>query len=162
MSNLSNGKPEEKKQEEPKTETPKAEEPKTEEAVESPLDEHKNMMMSGQRPLSRKEGNINLKEGAMGMEDTKRALHRQQHYKIIIPSTETEKADVPLGVNGHIYQVKRDEEVVVPASIIEVLDHAKARFYKQVKREDGNGMDLVPFDALRYPYQNMGKVERVA
>ena len=43
--------------------------------------------------------------------------------KIKIPLTRTEKDDVYVCLNGKSYQIKRGEEVEVPAGVAEILKH---------------------------------------
>ena len=83
---------------------------------------------------------------------TKAALRKEDKVRIKIMSTETQRDDVPVGVNGHTYLIKRDEPVEVPLSVLEVLDHATYTAYTQVKRESGEGYDLVGREILRFPY----------
>ena len=47
----------------------------------------------------------------------------EKKVKIKLPLTRTEKDDVYVGVNGNTYQIKRGEEVEVPESVVEVLQH---------------------------------------
>lgn len=82
---------------------------------------------------------------------TMEALRVQKKVKIIIPSTEFEKDPVTVGINGYVYQIKRDEPVEVPGSVLGVLMEAKITSYVQKKREDGEGNELVPIISLRFP-----------
>lgn len=43
--------------------------------------------------------------------------------KVRIPLTRSEKEDVYVAINGESYLIKRGEEVEVPASVAEVLQH---------------------------------------
>lgn len=85
---------------------------------------------------------------------TRDVLSKQRRVKIKIPSTEREKDDVSVGINGHVFLIKRDEFVEVPVAVIEVLNNAKMTVYTQKKREDGEGYELVPAEAQRFPYQS--------
>lgn len=87
------------------------------------------------------------------MNDTIDELKSQKKVKIMIPSSEQEKADVSIGINGYVYQIKRDEIVEVPMAVIEVLNNAKMSTYVQRKREDGEGNELVEMVVQRIPYQ---------
>jgi hypothetical protein len=101
-------------------------------------------------------GGVTVKRGntLLGAMETRSALKGQKLIKIRIPSTETQKDPVPVGVNGYTYLIKRDHTVEVPESVVEVLNNAVATLYDQKEREDGNeGMELVPYDALRFPFQ---------
>jgi len=84
---------------------------------------------------------------------TMETLHKQPVKRIVIDSTETQKEDVHVAVNGHTYCIQRDKEVELPLAVIEVLDNAKTTVYKQVKRENGEGYDLVPSEVRRFPYR---------
>ena len=79
------------------------------------------------------------------------ALRHQAKVKIMIPSSETEKDPVTVSINGHAYQIKRDETVEVPKDVLAVLMNAKTTTYVQRKREDGEGNDLVPIVSMRFP-----------
>lgn len=85
---------------------------------------------------------------------TKKELEKQPKVKIRIPSTETEKDDVTVGINGYTYQIKRDTEVLVPRSVAQVLEDAKITIYTQKKRENGEGNELVATVAQRIPFQS--------
>lgn len=98
------------------------------------------------------------KEGLDDTEIVRATLNAQQKVKIMIPSTETKRDDVPVAVNGYTFLIQRDKVVEVPMSVVGVLNNAKMTLHKQVPREDGNGMELVPYEALRFPYQFLGVV----
>lgn len=85
-----------------------------------------------------------------------KALRSEPKVKIMIPSTEADQTDVNVGVNGVAYQIKRDVPVSVPKSIVEVLKNATMTLYRQAKRSDGEGMELIPYEAMRYPFQILG------
>jgi hypothetical protein len=91
-------------------------------------------------------------ENIMSVKDE---LDAQKKHKIIIPSTETEMDDVFVGINGYTYQIKRDVAVEVPESVIKVLQDAKVTKYKQVRREDGEGYELVASEAQRFAFQTV-------
>lgn len=86
---------------------------------------------------------------------TREELSGQKKVKVRIPSTETDKDPVVVGINGYVYQIKRDEVVEVPASVAQVLDDAKLTLYVQKKREDGEGNELIETSAQRIPYQRL-------
>ncbi len=86
-------------------------------------------------------------------EDIARLLKGQKHYKVMIPSTETERGDVAVQVCGYCYQIKRDVSCEVPEAVLDVLRNAKYTLYTQRKREDGDGMELVPVISQRYAFQ---------
>lgn len=83
---------------------------------------------------------------------TKEYLQKERLIRIKIPSTETEKGDVSVGVNGHTYLIQRDKEVEVPKSVLDVLNNATKPVTTQEKRTTGEGFDLVSRDVLRFPY----------
>lgn len=85
---------------------------------------------------------------------TRDSLHGERKKRIVIPSTEREKTDVPVAVNGYTVLIQRDKEVEVPLSIIEALDNSTMTIYDQVKRPDGQeGYDLVPRKVRRFEYR---------
>lgn len=51
------------------------------------------------------------------------AVAKEKTVKIKLPLTRTEKNDVPVGVNGRTWLIKRGEEVEVPECVAEVLQH---------------------------------------
>lgn len=87
------------------------------------------------------------------MVDVRDELNAQKKVKITIPSTELERDPVVVGINGYVFQIKRDEPVEVPQSVLNVLNDAKMTIYKQVKRTDGEGNELVAINAQRHAYQ---------
>lgn len=48
---------------------------------------------------------------------------KEKTVTIRLPLTRTEKDDVPVGVNGRTWLIKRGEDVEVPACVAEVLKH---------------------------------------
>jgi hypothetical protein len=76
-----------------------------------------------------------------------------KQVKLMIHKTEgdTGSIDVPISVNGKTWLVKRGMEVIVPAFLVEVLEHAVKDIYVQdeitktiVKRE----VPAYPFSAI--------------
>ncbi len=96
--------------------------------------------------------------GADGfINDTRDALKKQKHYKISIPSTETQKDPIHVAINGYAYNIPRDTEVSLPESVIEVLKNAKYTTYSLKKRGEGEeGNELVGQDVQRFPFQSVG------
>ena len=89
--------------------------------------------------------------------DTRDALKKQRHYKISIPSTETQKDPIHVAINGYAYNIPRDTEVSLPESVIEVLRNAKYTVYTLKKRGEGEeGNELVGQDVQRFPFQSVG------
>ena len=90
-------------------------------------------------------------------EKTKTILRNQEKVKIVIPSTELDKEPVFLSLNGHAYQIKRDEPVELPVDVVKnCLDNAKTSFFSVRKRKDEQeGNELVETVTLRFPYQRL-------
>lgn len=86
---------------------------------------------------------------------TREVLGKEKKIKIQIPSTETEKDPVVVGINGYVYQIQRDEVVEVPESVAMVLDDAKMSIFVQERRPDGEGNELREIVAQRIPYQTV-------
>ena len=86
-------------------------------------------------------------------EDVARILKAQRHYKITIPSTETDRAPVEVSVNGYTYVIKRDEQVEAPEAVVEVLRNAKPIQYVPKRRDDGEGNEMVPVVSQRHAFQ---------
>ena len=86
---------------------------------------------------------------------TKAILQGMAKVKILIPSTEQDKSDITIGVNGHVFQIKRDVQVEVPYPVVKVLESAKLTTYTQRKRTEpgSEGNELVPHEVLRIPFQ---------
>jgi len=102
--------------------------------------------------------NIKAKEteGVFNGEEkqVKEKLDSEKKIKIIIPSTETDREDVKIGICGYPYAIMRDVPVEVPLSVVKVLQDAIVTTYKQVPRDGkGEGFDLVPFESMRYPFR---------
>lgn len=78
----------------------------------------------------------------------------EPHYKIVIPSTgnENELKRVPVGVNGVVYTILRDEEVVVPIAVLHNLDIALETRYRQ-KKEASGATTQIPYKVKSFPYQ---------
>ena len=76
--------------------------------------------------------------------------------KVRIVITVTEEAGgnepVPVGVNGKVMLIPRGEEVDIPESYFEVLQHAIAHKYDALP--DG-GMNPVPREVPLYPFQRV-------
>lgn len=87
------------------------------------------------------------------MSKTRDALRKETTVRIVIPSTETEKDAVTVGVNGYVYQIARDKPADVPASVAAVLDNAVTVRYTQRPRDNGEGMETIPVESMRFPYQ---------
>lgn len=51
------------------------------------------------------------------------AANAEKTVKIMLPISRTEKDDVPVGVNGRTWLIKRGVEVEVPECVAEVLKH---------------------------------------
>ena len=60
---------------------------------------------------------------------------------------------VKVGVNGQMYAIPRETEVVVPASVVEVLNNAIVTRFVQ------EGRDLVERRAKRFPFTVLGEAK---
>lgn len=83
-------------------------------------------------------------------EKTREALKSEKKVTVLINSSETDKDDVFVAVNGYAMTIQRDKEVQIPLSIYEALQNAKMTVYRQVKREDGEGMQLIETEVQRH------------
>lgn len=62
---------------------------------------------------------------------------------------------VPLGVNGRMVYVLRNQDTIVARKYVECLARAKKTTYRQEHYKDGNGDDAIrnmPHTALQYPF----------
>jgi hypothetical protein len=81
-------------------------------------------------------------------------LHREKRVKVVIPSTETQKDPVVVGINGFTYNIPRDKEVSLPMSAFRILEQAVITQYSVKKREgDDEGNEMLSRDVKRFPYQ---------
>jgi CRISPR/Cas system-associated exonuclease Cas4 (RecB family) len=83
-------------------------------------------------------------------EMTRKILAEEKKVTVVINSTEIDKDDVFVAVNGYAMIIQRDKEVPIPLSIYEALQNAKMTVYRQVKREDGEGMQLIETEVQRH------------
>lgn len=98
-------------------------------------------------------------EAAMQEAMITRQINEQRRVRIVIPSGRdpSERAPVPVAVNGREFLIVRDKEVDVPQAVLNVLDLAKEQ---QVDTQDVNGQAHVTFrEASRFPYQVKGYVD---
>jgi hypothetical protein len=100
-----------------------------------------------------KEPKEHAAEGIDNLKEVERELRAQKKIKIMIPSTETQHEPVPVQINGYAFLIERDKEVLVPESVVEVLRNAQFTTYKQIKREDGEGNQMIPLTSLRFAFQ---------
>lgn len=73
------------------------------------------------------------------MAETKTATEKvakEKTVKIILPLTRTEKNDVPVGVNGNTWLIKRGVEVEVPECVAEVLRNSEEMLAKAMAFEE--------------------------
>ena len=73
------------------------------------------------------------------MAETKTAAEKvakEKTVKIILPLTRTEKNDVPVGVNGKTWLIKRGVEVEVPECVAEVLRNSEEMLAKAMAFEE--------------------------
>jgi uncharacterized membrane protein YqiK len=73
-------------------------------------------------------------------------LRAQKKYVLTINSTETEKSPVQLGINGVAYSIRRDEECLVPKSVINVLECAVV---KNAMQQEVEGRIVTRFVATK-------------
>jgi hypothetical protein len=83
-------------------------------------------------------------------EKTRKLLHGEKKVTVRINSTEQDKDDVFVAVNGYPYTIKRDVDVEIPFSVYQTLVDAKSTVYRQVKREDGEGMHMIETEIQRF------------
>ncbi len=83
-------------------------------------------------------------------ERTRKALAQEKKVTVVINSTAEDKDDVFVAVNGFAVTIKRDKEVQIPFSVYQTLMDSKSTVYRQVKREDGEGMQMVETDVQRF------------
>lgn len=81
---------------------------------------------------------------------TRKALTHDKKVTVRINSTELDKEDVFVAVNGLSYTIQRDKDVEIPFSLYQTLLDAKSSVYRQVKREDGEGMQLIETEIQRF------------
>lgn len=74
---------------------------------------------------------------------------KEKRYRIVIATDSQDKQPVRVGVNGHSYTIRRGEEVTVPESVVEVLNHAVQYVY--------DPQTMARQEVLSYPYQNLGE-----
>lgn len=80
----------------------------------------------------------------------------EKQYRLIIEEEENALNYVPVGVNGKVYQIMRGVEVIVPKSVLNVLEQAKASRIIQTRQPDGTMLGSVrAFN--RYPYRVLGE-----
>jgi hypothetical protein len=70
-------------------------------------------------------------------EKTKKELHKSKHCYLTIHSTENEKFSVPVGINGYVYNIPRDKQVIVPMQVVQVLRDAVVDDFVQEKDKSG-------------------------
>ncbi len=85
------------------------------------------------------------------LKDVRAQLQGEDKVEILIPSTETEHEDVKLGINGYVYQIQRDKWVLVPKSVVELLQNNVQPHYRQEKGDEG--MKLIKTASLRISFQ---------
>lgn len=56
---------------------------------------------------------------------------KHPRVKIRIPSTDTSKDDVFVGVNGYNFVIQRDQDVDVPQGVYEILNNSLMSLYRQ-------------------------------
>lgn len=84
---------------------------------------------------------------------TKKILASEKKVKINIPSTEKDKTAVFVGINGVAYNIPRDKWVVVPMSVVLVLENAKVTEYRVIENKDGDSAKVIAEDRTRHAFQ---------
>lgn len=75
--------------------------------------------------------------------------------RIVIPKTKDAINDVPVGVNGTMWLIKRGVPVDVPNHVVEVLENARGMEYeRQVDPVTGRA-ELIPQETMSYPFQRV-------
>jgi len=82
-------------------------------------------------------------------EDLAPSKTTEKRYRIVIATDSQDKQPVRVGVNGHSYTIKRGEEVTVPGSVVEALNHAVQYVY--------DPQTMARQEVLSYPFQVMGE-----
>lgn len=80
---------------------------------------------------------------------------KEKRFRISVSNQEgvENTAFVKVGVNGQMYTIPRETEVIVPASVVEVLNNAiVTRFIQE-------GRNLVEQKARRFPFSVLGEVK---
>lgn len=88
-----------------------------------------------------------------------RQINEQRRVRIVIPSGRdpSERAPVPVAVNGREFLICRDKEVDVPQAVLNVLDLAKEQV---AEMQEVNGQAHVTFrQANRFSYQVKGFID---
>jgi hypothetical protein len=83
-------------------------------------------------------------------ERTRQLLNSEKKVTVVINSTAEDKDDVFVAINGYSMTIMRDKEVQIPFSIYQALMDSKTTVYRQVKREDGEGMQMVETEIQRF------------
>lgn len=88
-------------------------------------------------------------------EARERVDHRgQQHFIIRIQKVDQNSRNsvdpVPVGVNGVMYAIRRGKDALVPACVVEVLEHAIEIAYES---EDNDAAKKTPREVQSYPFQ---------
>ena len=101
------------------------------------------------------------KSDRRGLLEIKKALDAQPKFKVLIQATESngvlDDSDVPVVINGYIYNIQRGKEVTVPESVVEILKHAKIET-EQYKIDEAGIRPTVkmPVEIQRYPFSVLG------
>lgn len=83
------------------------------------------------------------------------ADHREQaHYVIRVQKVDQNSRNsidpVPVGVNGVMYAIRRGKDALVPACVVEALEHATEIAYES---DDNDASRKVPREVQSYPFQ---------
>jgi hypothetical protein len=104
------------------------------------------------------EGGTRPDAGTMGEFQRQKSA---KHFRIVIPSTGLpgEVKRVFIGVNGVPYTILRDVEVVVPQCVLDALDVAVEKRYRDGPKDELGNITKVPYDVKSYHYQNLGEAD---
>ncbi len=82
---------------------------------------------------------------------------KARRFRVIVnEGGEKEPDHVFVGVNGVGFKIQRGTEVVVPESVVHVLQNAVQTLW--VKRKDENGREYMePRRVQRFPFSNLGE-----
>lgn len=84
---------------------------------------------------------------------TKKILSSESRFKITISSTEKEKEAVIVGINGVFYNIPRDKEVEVPASVVHAIKNAITYTYRVIEDKGEDSAKVIEQPVARIPLQ---------
>lgn len=84
---------------------------------------------------------------------TKKILNSESRFKITISSTEKEKEAVVVGINRVFYNIPRDKEVEVPASVVHAIKNAITYTYRVIEDKGEDSAKVIEQPVARIPLQ---------